>query len=559
MKPVLIGHDEGNRPIHLTEGDLETHVQGVGASRTGKSKLIEAVARQLTLDRGTGFCLIDPHGFLYKDMLRWLAYMQPRREILFINPSSAARIVGFNPFKKLTGDPGARVQRVVQVMLKAWGQTNSDETPRLERWLRCVGHVMVEGGYTIEASRYLVSWDERRIRDELVRRVKGALIQQEWEELRAYKRLPDFNLQLESTKNRLFRFLDSLPIRRMMGLSTNCIDLEDVIEKGKILLVNLQPSEDITEEQSKLIGALLISEIWEAARRRKQGPGGRPPIPPFHLIVDEFHEFLTPTIPHMLTAGAKYGLHLWLFHQNFAQLREREAEILGALDSARLKLVFGGLGREDARYMVENIFPKQIDLTRIKYLVHHTKFWPVYRRDKAYTRTRACAEGSGGSFGSGSHSAWDPSSQAFIELTSSADSQTRTSTVSVSESEADIPTLYPVPFDEPTPVLYSLEELLWELTDRLVEQYQRHYFLRRPGEKTIAARTPQINPRFVRPERLEAYTESRLSGFLRPEEVDRAIDQMHTTLALEAGAGAADLEEGDFFTPLDARKVKLLK
>ena len=46
-----------------------------------------------------GFCLIDPHGFLYDDLVRWLAYHQPKREIILFEPSTDERIVGFNPFQ----------------------------------------------------------------------------------------------------------------------------------------------------------------------------------------------------------------------------------------------------------------------------------------------------------------------------------------------------------------------------------------------------------------------------------------------------------------------------
>jgi DNA helicase HerA-like ATPase len=76
MKPIFIGKDEDGQPINLGDRELETHVHGIGASRTGKSKLVESIARQMIKNRQR-FCLIDPHGFLYDDMVRWLAYIQP--------------------------------------------------------------------------------------------------------------------------------------------------------------------------------------------------------------------------------------------------------------------------------------------------------------------------------------------------------------------------------------------------------------------------------------------------------------------------------------------------
>ena len=99
MKSLFLGKTEDGERLELGPEDLETHVHGVGASRTGKSKLIEWIAREMIRAR-QGLCLIDPHGFLYDDLVRWLAYLTPKREIILFNPSSEDRIVGFNPFRR---------------------------------------------------------------------------------------------------------------------------------------------------------------------------------------------------------------------------------------------------------------------------------------------------------------------------------------------------------------------------------------------------------------------------------------------------------------------------
>src|ERR1051325_7353168 len=90
--------------ITLGKEELKTHVHGVGKSRSGKSKLIEHIARQLiTLNKS--FCLIDPHGTLLRDLLTWLTFYKPDRDIYIFEPSNGNRIVGFNPFYLHTQDP----------------------------------------------------------------------------------------------------------------------------------------------------------------------------------------------------------------------------------------------------------------------------------------------------------------------------------------------------------------------------------------------------------------------------------------------------------------------
>jgi hypothetical protein len=387
VKPIFIGNSEDGGAIRLGDQELETHVHGIGASRTGKSKLVECIARELIRNR-QGFCLIDPHGFLYDDLVRWLAYLQPRREIILFEPGSEDRIVGFNPFQKTNrGDLSILVDRRVKATVKAWGATDSDDTPRLERWLRCLYWALMEQGYSLDVARYFLSWQEKQIREYLIRSIRSDVVRGEWDELASVNKVQEFWSQIESTKNRLlFRFIEPRQIRRMMGLGYNNIDLEDVIENGKILLVNLQPKKNrLSADNARLIGTLLLSEIWEIARQREQRPGGKRPTA-FYLIIDEFQLFLTPDVPEMLDQAAKYGIHLFLFHQHLAQLQKLDEQAYGAvMTNARIKIVFGGLSREDALTFAREIFPGQIDLKRVKFLIEQTKFWPVYARDTVFS------------------------------------------------------------------------------------------------------------------------------------------------------------------------------
>jgi hypothetical protein len=80
------------------------------------------------------------------------------------------------------------------------------------------------------------------MREHLVRSIQSDIVRGEWNELGSMKNIQDFWAQIESTKNRLlFRFIEPQQVRRTMGLPMNNIDLADIIENGKILLVNLQP------------------------------------------------------------------------------------------------------------------------------------------------------------------------------------------------------------------------------------------------------------------------------------------------------------------------------
>ena len=370
------------------------------------------------------------------------------------------------------------------------------------------------------SARYLLKWHGRDVRHSLMGDLSQE-IRQEWEELEDYRRLPDFTSQIESTRNRVFNFFTHTQIERVIGLPSNNMDIEDIIENRKILLVNLQPSSVLSQENARVLGTLLINEIWQVMKKRKESPTGRPPST-FFVIIDEFQNFLTPDIPVMLPEGPKFGLRLLLFHQFLYQLRAKDEEIYEAvMATAQTKIVFGALRRSDARTMVEEVFTG-LDLKRIKFLIEQTKFWPVHTRETV---------SSSGSIATSS-TTWDP---ALEEAGMSA------SVLGDQESDADIPGIHYEPFKEVSSITpYTLEEILWQMSERLMVQYKRHYFVKLPGKKVVAAETPDVKPRHVSGETLQSYTDRCLAKFLTVEEVDRHLAEAEQNLLERARKHATE-------------------
>jgi len=101
-----------------------------------------------------------------------------------------------------------------------------------------------------------------------------------------------------------------------MGLTEQNIDLEEIMDGGKILLVNLAPSDNFSHEDARLFGALLVNEFFQLAKRRDEDEWGNEPRR-FYLYTDEFQNFVTSDIAYILDQTRKFGLHLILAHQRF--------------------------------------------------------------------------------------------------------------------------------------------------------------------------------------------------------------------------------------------------
>ena len=128
---------------------------------------------------------------------------------------------------------------------------------------------------------------------------------------------------------------------------------------------------------------------------------------------------------------------------------------------------------------------------------------------------------------------------------------------SVQEGEIDIPFLMPEEFREVTSMTpYSLEEELWKLSDKIMTQSQRHYIIHRPGQRTVAAVTPWVKPAYVTGERLVAYLEERIAGFLSGGEVDTAIEAMHQKLLENASSNVSSTKVKTPKTPKVSPKTR---
>jgi hypothetical protein len=588
LKPLSLGFDARGHPILLDTEGRKSHAHVIGSSGSGKSKFLEHLIRN-DLDNRQGFALLDPHGTLYHDVVSYCARHVLDREVILLDLSQPDTIVGFNPFQRApTGDVSVQVDARIEATMHAWGVGNTDQTPTLTRTLRLIYTVMIEKDLGLPQVRHLIDFNAREIRSNLVEQLDSPLIQSEWRELQLLK-ARDWRDETLSAKNRLFKLLNSTTLARFMGVPGHSINLQEVMDEGKVLLVNLAPSDHLSNENARAFGALLVNEFFEHARRRKKDDLGHDPNP-FYLYLDEFQNFVSLDIASMLDQVRKFGLFLVLAHQRFGQLDQNIID--AALTNCQIRAVFGGLPVPNARRMAEELFIGNLDPMKVKAAIYQTKFWPQYSRDKVYTRgsghTTSTARSSsvGGGESSTTSSSSDNSAAYFYddwfslpqlsgtrtETSSSrrasmsgsssswAESSTDGQSHSDSQSVADVPIFIPVPFEELSSVQYfSFDEQLTQLTAALKEQFKRHCFIKLHQEETQPMLVPfveRVNTFDYSRENLDWYVQRELckQQALPAEEVDRLLAQQETALLQAADPelfthnSGTDLLSGDLWT-----------
>ena len=500
-----------------------THLFTCGSTGTGKSKFLEHLIRQDILAWSTSKCgvlLLDPHGSLYDSLIRWLAWHGIKRPVTPIDLRQSDWVIAYNVLRQRSQcDPAVLVSNFVQAMAYVWGENGTERTPRFNRWASNVLRALYEKGHTLVEAQYLIDLASKRIRTLLTQDLPVRALAQDWAFANALT-FDKFDTQVGSTINRLHAFVSTELLRLMFGQIGPSLDLGKAIEEGHIILVSLATEKAlITKEDAALFATLLLSDLWTAASERGKGTDERQ-VKPFYVYIDEFQNFITPTIAKNLDEARGFGLHLTLANQFPRQILHAGAHGQQVYDSimanARSKLVFETRGEENLRPLALDLFMGVIDPNEIKLKLYSRKVMDYVEemrisRGRSETDSEAAGEFSGttGTESDGGSEHQNPDADARLWNRSTADSRgaSRVRTSGSGTSETEAPFLRPVMGEELSHVQFrSLEEQLFRAMAVLFDQKQQHCVVRLVGsEAPVSLITPTIRPLPGSPERRKRY------------------------------------------------------
>ena len=363
MHAITVGKTATGESYRLSRKTRSTHLHVCGASGRGKSRLLEAMIRDDIRAR-RGVCVIDPHGTLYKSLVKWIAMRNLHRDraIHLIDPSIGTWTTGINPLRVDKGESiSRRADAVRDSFVQVWGGEDTSRTPLLKKCLRAVIHVLIVHKLTLlEAMELITTSDKNQVRQYLTGELEDYVQQRLWADFNALeKRL--FSEQFASTVNRFVEFLDSPEVRTIIGTNIEPLDLRSCMRNGEVVLVNLQQGV-ISFDNARLIGTLITSDLFSYAIQRSEREAQDKP---FYLYLDECSRFTTESVVRSLDETRKYGLHCILSHQRLGQLRREDEFLYNAIMAgAQTKVIFGCEEDDDAEILSRHLFRSEFDLER---------------------------------------------------------------------------------------------------------------------------------------------------------------------------------------------------
>ncbi len=292
--------------------DRRRHAYIVGKSGVGKTKLLELLIRQ-DVTYNHGLCLIDPHGDVMEAILDYIP-KERIEDVCVVNPSDINFPSSFNPLANV--DPAFKfilTQGLIEVLEKQFG---ANWTPRLEHVFRftCLAlldypHATMRGMISMLTDRNYRQKVVEYITDDMVKRF-FAIEFADWSE----KFDTDAIIPLV---NKLGQFLSDPLLRNIFGQKQNKIDIGQLMNEEKIILINIAKGR-IGEENSSFFGSMFLTKIKQAGMERASIPEAE--RKDFYLYIDEFHNIVTQTFENILSEARKYALNLTIANQYMGQL-----------------------------------------------------------------------------------------------------------------------------------------------------------------------------------------------------------------------------------------------
>lgn len=347
------------RKFGIRLDDRRRHMYIVGKTGMGKTTLLENMVIQDVIS-GHGLAYVDPHGDTAEKILE---FIPPSRinDVVYFNPSDLNYPVAFNVVEQV--DPRMRhlvASGLVTVFKKLWVDSWG---PRLEYILRnAILAVLDYPGSTLLAVTRMLS--DKAFRKKVIEKIQDPVVRAFWiNEFTGYA--DKFASEaVAPIQNKVGQFLSTSLIRNVVCQVKSTIDVREIMDEGKILILNLSKGR-IGEDSSALLGAMMITKIQLAAMGRVNIPESD--RKDFFLYVDEFQNFATEAFASILSEARKYRLNLTMAHQYIEQLSE---EVRSAVFGNVGTIMSFRIGASDAAVLAKEFAPRFTE----EDLVNLTKF-----------------------------------------------------------------------------------------------------------------------------------------------------------------------------------------
>ncbi len=303
-----------NTVFGILRSDRGRHVYILGQTGTGKSGALELLTLS-DIYYNQGFAVIDPHGDYAQHILRFIPE-ERLDDVVYFNPADTEHPIGFNPLEitdpSLKGHISSELVGVLKrLFADSWG-------PRLEYILRYSLLALLDypNSTMLDITRMLT---DKNFRKDVISHIDDPVVKNFWVTEFASWNDKFAAEAVAPVLNKVGAFTANPMIRNIIGQPKSTFNIRQIMDEGKILIVNLSRGL-MGEDNAGILGAMMVTKIQLAAMGRADMP--EQDRRPFYLYVDEFQNFATDSFAVILSEARKYGLNLTVANQYISQMSE---------------------------------------------------------------------------------------------------------------------------------------------------------------------------------------------------------------------------------------------
>lgn len=337
------------RPIAIGYREALMHTHVIGGTGTGKTNLLALMARQIMND-GYGLIMIETEGNLYQSIIDYVPAHRAD-DLVLLDVSDTQHPVGFNVLDQ--GNPLTVIDQLIDLLSHKYG-----ESLWLEEYVYHGLRTMADvGGLAITDLMPLLrprTTEEIEWVDRITRSLKDPDLRRWWQGQDNRDRKQQ-QQRTDPVASRFWQLASRPELKHIFGQSQSTFQMSDVMDQGKILLVNLKGVSGATAD---LAGTMLMDAAWRSTKASVK------PKPVF-IMLDEFGDWLDLPVntASFLVQARKQNVGMILAHQYMGQLSKQMAEAM--ITNARNTISFS-VGNDDARTLSREMADiNPIDLTTL--------------------------------------------------------------------------------------------------------------------------------------------------------------------------------------------------
>lgn len=430
---ITLGDD-----VTLTQQDRSTHVEVIGRSGVGKSRLMRImIAKDILLNahhNGPGFTLIDPAGDLFEYAQSEAAkYPELRKRLYIVDPTDPRFFPGLNYLDtaqnySMTG----RSAMIIAAIQKGFGKEDERQV-LLERMFSLILPVFLRFPSLTFAELPEFIGNDPSFRNAALHKLeqdgkieRGVLT--EWKDFDRIKQPEKQKEKMDSVLNRIFRFAVGEEEQRIF-CQPSTLDFRKIMDERGIILCRLPESAGYPSDVLDLMGNYLVDSLIAAARSRADQKEEK--RVPHICYIDEFARFVgNKDIQRALDECRKFRLSFVLAHQHLAQLREKHPELYASVKTNCAVRICFSVSADDAKEMAEEMFSEELASDQILDEIESQVTTPV-------ESTRVVKTKAQGNTTAQTESETESKSEVFSTQTFSSESESKSRSKAESWSEAD--------------------------------------------------------------------------------------------------------------------------